>query len=448
MTDQAFELRLQAAYDKLAGEAIVEVDPITVAAVVTHGYARPKRLLSWPAFHRPGSLALVLAGLLLILATFAMAVVGSMLLEKARDFRGVIAPAPDMSAARDRPVVVALSDGRVVIAGGQLAASTDPISVEIFDPRNGEYSSFSGDVPTGSGSGLLLPDGRVLITVFDLSRSSAGYGGIYLLDPELVTARFVSLPDVPKDLTSAIGPPLGEHPAIALLQSGNVLIVGDGMGGPDPSKAFVFDPLAELLTPVGSLAEPRTYPSITTLLDGRVLVAGGRTSCPCSLYFGTVGLAADAEMYDPDTRHFTAVGSMPSVRGNANGFLMPNGNVLIEQAGDNTTRFGEAQGPIALDMFTPGPDTFTKLDPGDWPGPPTVTQLTDGRLLLTGMASGTPWAATYDALTGTTSPLPSPRAIFPQGATTTDGHAVLVGGYTDPPLTPGNPAVPWTDVVR
>ena len=448
MTEQPFELRLRAAYDAFASEALVEVDAVALAALVTRTSPRPRFALRPFGLARPSWLGVALAALLLILALVGMAIVGSMLLERSRDFRGVISAAPNMSVARDRPVVVALSDGRVVIAGGQLAASTDPISAEIFDPRTGGYSPFSGDIPTGSGSGLLLPDGRVLIRVFDLSRSSAGYGGIYLLDPESMTARFVSLPRVANELTSAIGPPLGEEPAIALLQSGSVLIVGDGANQPDPSKAFVFDPILESLTPVGSLAEPRSHPSITTLKDGRVLVTGGIGYSPATVYLGTDELLNDAELYDPDTGQFTSVGTMPSVRGKAQSFLLPDGRVLIEQAGNNTTRFGEAQGPIALDVFSPGPDTFTKLDPGDWPGPPTVTQLTDGRLLLTGMASDTPWAAAYDGLTGTTSPLPAPRAIFPQGVTTTNGSVVLAGGFTDPPLTPGNPAVPWTDLVK
>ena len=176
MTDQAFELRLQAAYDKLAGEAMVEVDPITVAAVVTHGRARPRLQLKWPAMQRPGSLALVLTTLLLLIGLIGAAAIGSMLDHGPRPFQGVLAPAPDMSAARDRPILVPLADGRVVIAVGQLVASADPTSAEIFDPRSGGYSRFNGDIPTGSGSGLLLHDGRVFITVFDQARSSRQCG--------------------------------------------------------------------------------------------------------------------------------------------------------------------------------------------------------------------------------------------------------------------------------
>jgi hypothetical protein len=448
MTEQPFELRLRAAYDAFASEALEEVDAVALAALVTRTSPRPRFALARIGLARPSWVGVALAALL-ILGVVGMAIVGSMLLDRAREFRGVVAPAPNMSVGRDRPVVVALSDGRVVIADGQLVASGDPISAEIFDPRSERYWSFSGDIPTGSGSGLLLPDGRVLMTTFDPSRTSAGYDGIYLFDPESMTARFVSLPAVPSEEGALLTPPLGNEPAIALLQSGSVLIVSDAAGTLVPSKAFVFDPKADLLTQVGSLTEPRTHASITTLNDGRVLVTGGNSgSSPASPYYGVDGLLSDAELYHPDTGQFTSVGTMPSVRGNARSFLMPDGSVLIQHAGNNTTRFGEERGPIAMDMFSPGPDTFTKLDAGDWPGPPTVTQLADGRLLLTGMTRGTPWAATYDGLTGKSELTPAPRAIFPQGATTTDGTIVLAGGFTDPPYTPGSPAVPWTDLVR
>ena len=131
---------------------------------------------------------------------------------------------------------------------------------------------------------------------------------------------------------------------------------------------------------------------------------------------------------------------------------MLDGRVLIEHAGDNNTRFGDfAAVPVALDVFDPNTNTFSRHEPGNWPGPPTVTQLKDGRLLLTGLEhqNGKTWAATYDIQTGVLTDQPeTSRAIFPQGATTSDGHTVLVGGYTDPPPALGNPAVPWTDIFQ
>ena len=219
-----------------------------------------------------------------------------------------------------------------MIAGGQLAASTDPISAEIFDPRSGGHSSFSGDIPTGGGSGLLLPDGRVLITSFDLSRTSAGQRGIYLLDPDSMTARFVSLPAIPDTCDP------NEQPAIARLQDGNVLLVSDGADTSVPSKAFVFDPITASLTEVGSLNVPR-HLSLDHDVEGRSSSGGRwylRDASPASPYYGVDGLLSDAELYDPATGQFSPAGTMPSVRGKAASFLLSDGRVLIQHAGDNS----------------------------------------------------------------------------------------------------------------
>jgi len=452
MTDHAFELRLQAAYDELAEEANVQVDATTLAAVLVRGRVRPSVRMIWPVFQRQNSVVLVFATLLLIVALIAAAAVGNLLLQRLRADEGVFSAAPDMSAARDRSVAVALPDGRVVVALGQYLTSSQPVTAEIFDPESGVYSSFAGDIPSGVGHGLLLPDGRVFITAFDQQRSGSGWEGAYLLDPASMTARFVSLPAVQPPQDPIITPPFGGEPSIALLQDGTVLIVGDGANTPDTSGTYVFDPITEELTQVGSLAVPRSYAAITTLDNGQVLVAGGRSFAPTTVYFGTDRLVDGAELYDPDTAQFSPAGTLPSVRGNAQSFLMPDGKVVVAHAGDNSTRFGDLSGQsVALDLYDPATNTFSKLEPGNWPGPPTVTQLNEGRLLLTGLEqqNGKLWAATYDPAADLLTPqVETSRAVFPQGATTSDGRTILVGGFTDPPLVPGNPAVPWTDIFQ
>jgi hypothetical protein len=454
MTDQAFELQLQAAYDSFADEAPTHVDSITLAAVVARGTARPWRRVTRPTFMLPGWVPIILGALLVIGLLGALAV-GALLLNTPHEYRGLVERGPDMSVARDRPIVVPLSDDRVVIAGGQYGSAAELVPV-IFDPRFGTYSTFTGDIPTGSGNGLLLPDGRVLMTAYDLLRSERGWAGIYLLDPASMTARFASLPLAPYVQSPAPTPPFGPEPAIALLHSGKVLIIGDGAGTPEGSKAFIFDPILETLTQVGSMAHARKYPSITTMNDGRVLVAGGSDQAsPATVYASADAGLNDGEIFDPTTNQFTSAGILPSVRGPAESFLMADGNVLIEAWGDNTSRFGgDPALAVALDRYDPVAATFTQLEPGNWPGPPTLTQLNDGRLLLTGMSlvgtevekHSAPWAAIYDPVTGQLTEQDQPRAIFPQGAATADGLVVLVGGYTDPPLTPGIPAVPWVDI--
>ena len=448
MTDQTFELQLQAAYDRLAAEATIEVDPTTLAAVVAHENGRPWIRLARPIGVRPSWFAMGLAGLLLIIGLLGAVAVGGLLVQQLHQFRGVLTPGPDMSVQRDRPVVVALADGRVLIAGGLFIAGIEPGVAEIYDPRTGAVSRLIGDAPSGTGPGLFLPDGRVFAISQD--RHNTYLTHVYLMDPASLTSREVSVTGF-RGLST-----YGSEPGLALLHDGRVLIVAEDPGD-GPSRAFLFDPSSEATLETGSLSMPRSHGAITTLNDGRVLVAGGQSStAPASRYYGRDGLLDDAELYDPTTGQFTAAGTMPSVRGFAASFLLPDGRVLIQHAGDNSTRFGELPHPVALDVFDPVTGAFSGLQSQEWPGPPTVTQLVDGRLLLTGMRLvnigdrlvGTPWAATYDPTSGKTTEQQPPRAIFPRGAATTDGLVVLAGGYADPPLTSGNPSVPWTDVFR
>jgi hypothetical protein len=108
-------------------------------------------------------------------------------------------------------------------------------SAELYDSKTGKFSP-TGSMTTGrdQAGATLLPDGRVLI-------AGGGNEG---------------------------------------LQDGRVLFIRDD----DPSSseytvssAWLFDPATGKLSPAGSLATPRRFYSATTLLDGRVLIAGGYT---------------------------------------------------------------------------------------------------------------------------------------------------------------------------
>ena len=49
-----------------------------------------------------------LAGLLLIIGLLGAVAVGGLIVQQLHQFKGVLTPGPDMSVARDRPIVVAL----------------------------------------------------------------------------------------------------------------------------------------------------------------------------------------------------------------------------------------------------------------------------------------------------------------------------------------------------
>ena len=79
-----------------------------------------------------------------------------------------------------------------------------------------------------------------------------------------------------------------DHTATTLLD-GRVLIAGGNPAG----TAEIFDPVTEAFTAIGSLAYPRIGHSATLFADGSVLLAGGGS--------------ATAEFFDPNTLTFTLV---------------------------------------------------------------------------------------------------------------------------------------------
>lgn len=133
----------------------------------------------------------------------------------------------------------------------------------------------------------------------------------------------------------------------------------------------------------GSMKRSRAGMSATRLLDGRVLLAGGRSVSGVSL--------SSAEIYDPSTGTFSLTDSMPSPRQGHAAELLADGRVLVAGGGN----FGD---PETGEFYDPATGTWAA-------GPPLQlrpifsVRLTDQRVLLI-PASGQ--AALYDPVGMTT----------------------------------------------
>lgn len=139
-----------------------------------------------------------------------------------------------------------------------------------------------------------------------------------------------------------------------LLYNGRVLVAGgsrwdvpDDTRFPEPrgvSATRVFDPASDSFRSVADMREPRWYPSLVTLTDGRVLVASGVRRA-----FGTFMSPEPAfsqvrltEIYDPSAEQWEDGGSSdwsfplyPRLH------LLPDGKVLYGGAGQSWNPFGE-----------------------------------------------------------------------------------------------------------
>ena len=185
-----------------------------------------------------------------------------------------------------------------------------------------------------------------------------------------------------------------------LLSDGRVLVAG-GLGSGDNgtavgplATAYLYDPGTGRFTPTGSMTVPRYYHTATLLDDGRVLMAGGSDSSD-----GQANLAS-AELYDPSTGTFTATGSMAVSRAaGGRAVLLDNKQVLVLGGDSATDRTAELYDPTTGTFHQTG--NLLEARAGE-----TATLLADGRVLVAGGVSpGTSGSVTasaeiYDPATG------------------------------------------------
>ena len=279
-----------------------------------------------------------------------------------------------MTVDRDLPTATLLKDGKVLIAGGQESSGSaytlDPLlpSAEQFDPATGTF------VPIGS-----MTENRAAHTA-------------------------------------------------TLLQNGQVLIVG-GYHDIDSvndlylaaTTAETYDPATKKFTATGSLNQKRAYHTATLLQNGKVLVAGGLyTDISAS---GIFVYLASAEIYDPGTAKFTAIGSMSLKRSGHTATLLQSGKVLI--TGETAELYDPGAGKF---MPTAGSMTASR-----WYH--TATLLPDGKVLIAGgeddSGNSSASAELYDPDTGKFTATGNMTEVR-YGHTATllqDGKVLITGGY-------------------
>jgi N-acetylneuraminic acid mutarotase len=158
----------------------------------------------------------------------------------------------------------------------------------------------------------LLPDGTAL--------AAGGFyqenGDHYLQTSE--TYDLLSNSWTPAGVMTA---PRSRHTATVLLD-GRVLVVGGKNGTVSLNTAEVYNPGTRTWASAGTLATARYGHTATRLLDGRVLVVGG-----CS---GALSYTRTAEIYNPATGGWTSAGSLPAgARFNHTAVLLAYGEVLV-----------------------------------------------------------------------------------------------------------------------
>jgi probable HAF family extracellular repeat protein len=270
---------------------------------------------------------------------------------------GRFTPTGSMSTPRANHTATLLSNGKVLVTGGLNAGAT-LASAELYEPNTGIFTPTGGlNTARATHTATLLPDGRVLIAGGDNGTTTA-FASAELYDPD--TGKFSTTGSMSTARTihaATLLPPSTVRP------HGKVLITGGGSnpttGVPYLASAEIYDPDTGAFSPTGSMSSARWYHSATLLPayelrpHGKVLIAGGD--------MGRTTVLASAELYDPDTGHFSPTGSLITGRTSHTATLLPNGAVLFAEGDNYAHAFASAE-LYAL------PPTYTITDLGTLPG--------------------------------------------------------------------------------
>lgn len=295
-------------------------------------------------------------------------------------------PTGQLTGARKANTATRLADGRVFVIGGLDNENTPSLPGEIYSPSSGSFASVGLPVKQRIWhTATLLPDGRVLIAGGGSCQPS---NSTEVFDPTAGTFT----------ASGSMAQARGQHTA-TLLGTGKVLIAGgvNDYASAAVATAELYDPATGTFAPTGTMATSRFGHTATPMPDGRVLIIGGWTGTlvicdgePGS-YQGQA--TAGAELYDPATGTFSAVGALSHASYDHAAALRSDGTVLVVGGVDLAVPPGyDAVPDSALDraeIYRPSTKTFAPAGSMRYPRyAPTATTLSTGDVLIVGGNAG------------------------------------------------------------
>ena len=255
-----------------------------------------------------------------------------------------VAETGDMLSTRSGMAAVLAPGGAALIIGGYNGNYVQ--SVEQYDSVSEKFIMVSGRMttPRQFPTATLLGDRTILIT--------GGFNGTFLQYAEIYDpANRVFTATVEDMKQSRVG-----HSAV-LISDKKVLITGGCNNSKDDEmvcdtyldSAEIYDSTDDgTFTLTGNMTTARKDHTATVLVDGRVLIVGGTNG---------VEALATAEIYNPDTGNFSPISvAMKTARVNHTATLV-NGLVVIA-GGESAT--GEILNSV--EIFDPSTDTFSLVD--------------------------------------------------------------------------------------
>jgi N-acetylneuraminic acid mutarotase len=367
---------------------------------------------------------------------------------------GTFTPTGSMNEPRQGHGAVLLSNGLVLVAGGDsnqaYSGMLSQASAELYDPSSGEFTATGGLAddrgPDDSSNGVyfpgatttLLSNGNVLLTGGVQTGISQGTNGLTgQMYPPIATEIYD-----PSSASFRLGATLNiyrfaGHTATSL-DNGDILVAG---GIP---HSLITD-TAELLEQssagsfrlTGTMTTPRFQHTATLLDNGKLLVAGGVTN-----FSSGNPATSSSELYNPASFTFNPTGSLSTARIGHTATLLSSGQVLMAGGqgnfGDVTTVTGTAE------LFDPSTGFYSSTGNLQTArADHTATLLLSGKVLIAGGGGlgGTrinpavelSSAELYDPATGTftaTGNMTVPRLLH-TATLLPSGQVLITGGTSD-----------------
>ena len=250
-----------------------------------------------------------------------------------------------MPKTRASHTATLLNNGKVLVAGGVLQGVTDLKTAVLYDAASATWAATGSMAATRERhTANLLADGRVLVT-----------GGAGLRHGDFTTLATSELYD---PLTGSWSPTgnlqIGRyaHTATTLLD-GRVLVAGgyNYANRQTLDDVEIYNPQTGTWSTTASLNIPRSGHTATLLADGRVLVAGGQNDT----------VLASSEIYDPASGTWTLSGNLKSARHDSVATRLEGGKVLVE--GGLTVSSGQNIVLRSAELYNPQRGTWTTVPP-------------------------------------------------------------------------------------
>jgi hypothetical protein len=235
---------------------------------------------------------------------------------------GTFSSAGTMTQARSGHTMTLLSNGSVLIAGGEnctaATSCTATLTAEIYNPTAGTFTATGNTMGYArfNASAVALNSGLVMIVGGFDGTNLPNYPEMYnpatneftFTTPHMLTARFSATAN--------------------LLNSGQVLIAGGSTCAPPgcpTNAAEIYDPVANSFTSVsGGMTISRFSQSATLITNSQVYIAGGFSSCGSSCTS-----EASTEVFDPVAGSFSSGQPVANALSGQTGTLVANGSALL-----------------------------------------------------------------------------------------------------------------------